>query len=139
MDKPDFIERLNADLGSEFQSIVQYVQHIATIKGAEYRSIAEEMGNHLSQELEHAKTLATQIDFLGGTPTVQVPPVPDCPDGASALRADLELEERQLDRYRDRVAEAGAMGLPDVAEALRPLLEQTQDHVIELRGALGVE
>lgn len=138
MDKPEFVERLNADLGTEFQSIVQYVQHIATIKGAEYRSIAEEMGNHLTQEVEHAKTLATQIDFLGGTPTVQVPPVPDCPDGQSALRADLELEERQLQRYRDRVAEAGDMGLPDVAEALRPLLEQTQDHVIELRDALGV-
>jgi bacterioferritin len=139
MDKPEFTERLNADLGTEFQSIVQYVQHMATIKGAEYRSIAEELGTHLSQELEHAKTLATQIDFLGGTPTVQVPPVPDCPDGASALRADLELEERQLQRYRDRVAEAGEMGLPDVAEALRPLLEQTQDHVIDLRDALGVE
>ena len=139
MDKPEFVERLNADLGTEFQSIVQYVQHMATVKGAEYRSIAEELANHLSQELEHAKTLATQIDFLGGTPTVQVPPVPDCPDGASALRADLELEERQLQRYRDRVAEAAEMGLPDVAEALRPLLEQTQDHVIDLRDALGTE
>ena len=64
-------------------------------------------------------------------------PVRDCPDGAAALQADLELEERQLQRYRDRVSEAGTLGLPDVAEALRPLLEQTQDHVIELRDALG--
>jgi bacterioferritin len=137
MDKPEFIERLNSDLSTEFQSIVQYVQHVATIKGAEYRSIAEELGNHLAQELEHAKTLAKQIDFLGGTPTVAVPAVPDCPDGASALQADLDLEERQLQRYRDRVEEAVGIGLPDVAEALRPLLEQTQDHVIELRDALG--
>jgi hypothetical protein len=51
MDKSEFIERLNEDLGT---------------------------------------------DFLGGTPTV-----------------------------------------PDVAEALRPLLTQTQDHVIDLREALG--
>jgi bacterioferritin len=29
------------------------------------------------------------------------------------------------------------MGLPDVAEAIRPILQQTQDHVIELRAALG--
>jgi hypothetical protein len=36
-----------------------------------------------------------------------------------------------------RVAEAGTLGLPEVAEALRPLLGQTQDHVIELRDALG--
>ena len=137
MEKTEFIERLNADLGTEFQSIVQYVQHMATIKGAQYQSIVEELGNHLGQELEHAKILATQIDFLGGTPTVQVPPVPDCPDGAGALQADLDLEERQLQRYRDRVADADALRLPDVAEALRPLLQQTQDHVIELRDALG--
>lgn len=137
MDKKELIERLNDDLATEFQSIVQYVQHTATIKGAEYRSIAEELGTHLTQELEHAKTLALQIDFLGGVPTVEVPAIPDCPDGAAALKADLELEERQLQRYRDRVAEATEMGLPDVAEALRPLLQQTQDHVIDLRDALG--
>lgn len=137
MDKKEFIDRLNTDLGTEYQSIIQYVQHTATIKGAEYRSIVEELGNHLSQELEHAKTLAHQIDFLGGTPTVQVPAIADSPDGDSALRADLQLEERQLQRYRDRVTEANELGLPDVGEALRPLLEQTQDHVAELRDALG--
>ncbi len=138
MDKSEFIERLNDDLGTEFQSIVQYVQHTASIKGAEYTAIVEEMGKHLGQELEHAKILAHQVDFLGGTPTVEVPAVPDCPDGASALKADLDLEERQLQRYRDRVSEANELGLPDVAEALRPLLSQTQDHVIDLRDALGM-
>ena len=137
MDKAEVTERLNADLGTEYQSIVQYVQHVATVKGAQYLSIVEELDKHLAQELEHAKTLARQIDFLGGTPTVAVPPVADSPDGAAALQADLELEERQLQRYRDRVSEAGELGLPDVAEALRPLLEQTQDHVIDLRDALG--
>jgi bacterioferritin len=133
----EFISRLNEDLGTEYQSIIQYTQHVATIKGAQYQSIVEEMGKHLEQELGHARILATQIDFLGGTPTVQVPPIPDHPDGAAALKADLELEEGQLQRYRDRVAEAMELRLPDVAEALRPLLEQTQDHVIDLRDALG--
>jgi bacterioferritin len=137
MDTESFIEELNEDLRTEYQSIVQYVQHTATIKGAEYRSIVEELGTHLGQELEHASTLAKQIDFLGGTPTVSVPEVPNSPDGASALRADLELEERQLGRYRERVAQAAELGLPDVAEALRPLLQQTQDHVSDLRDALG--
>ena len=43
MDKSEFIDRLNDDLGTEFQSIVQYVQHTASIKGAEYRSIVQEL------------------------------------------------------------------------------------------------
>jgi bacterioferritin (cytochrome b1) len=29
METTEFVERLNADLGTEFQSIVQYVQHVA--------------------------------------------------------------------------------------------------------------
>lgn len=138
MDKETFIERLNEDLGTEYQSIVQYIQHIATVKGPEYHSITEELDNHLSQELQHAKILAQQIDFLGGTPTVKVPDIPNAPDGASALKADMDLEEHQLDRYRQRVAEANDLGLPDVAEALRPLLQQTQDHVRELQDALNL-
>jgi bacterioferritin len=137
MEIKEFIDLLNEDLETEYQSIVQYVQHGATIKGAEYRSIVEELGTHLGQELEHAKTLAKQIDFLGGVPSVRVPDIANSPDGASALRTDLKLEERQLQRYRDRVGQANELGLPDVAEALRPLLEQTQDHVGDLRDSLG--
>lgn len=137
MDKNEFIERLNEDLGTEYQSIIQYVQHSVTIKGPEYQSIVGEIGKHVLQELEHALTLAQQIAFLGGTPTVRVPEISSTPDGAEALRKDLELELRQLDRYRQRFAEANELGLPDVAEALRPLLQQTQDHVGDLQDALG--
>jgi bacterioferritin len=50
---------------------------------------------------------------------------------------DLELESQQLERYRDRVDQAGDLGLADVGEALRPLLQQTQDHVRDLRTMLG--
>ncbi|WP_066364064.1 ferritin-like domain-containing protein [Herbidospora mongoliensis] len=137
MDKQAFIALLNEDLESEYRSIVQYTQHAATIKGAEYQPIVEEMRAHMTQELEHASALAQQIDFLGGVPSVKVPPIPDTPDGAAALRLDLELEENQLIRYRERVEQAIELGLPDVAEALRPLLQQTQDHVMDLQGALG--
>ncbi len=48
-----------------------------------------------------------------------------------------ELEESQLGRYRERSAQADELGLADVAEALRPVLEQTQEHVRDLQGALG--
>lgn len=137
MDTQAFIALLNEDLESEYRSIVQYTQHAATIKGAEYQPIVEEMKAHLTQELEHASALAQQIDFLGGVPSVRVPSIPDTPDSAAALRLDLELEETQLVRYRERVEQAIELGLPDVAEALRPLLQQTQDHVMDLQGALG--
>lgn len=137
MNREEFIDHLNEDLMSEFSSILQYVQHIATIKGAPYQQTLEELTVHLNQELEHALLLARQIDFLGGVPTAQVGAIPVIKDPEMALRQDLNLEETQLRRYRERVTQADELGLPDVAEALSPLLEQTQDHVRDLRAAIG--
>ena len=119
------------------QQIAQ-VQHIAAVRGAEYQALGGELESHLTQELNHALTLARQIDFLGGRPTVQVPDVPDIVDTRDALEADLALEREQLKRYRERVSQAEELGLRDVAEAINPVLEQTQDHVHELCKALDV-
>ncbi len=137
MDKQDLIVLLNADLQTEYQSIVQYVQHTAVVKGAEYLSAIEELRTHLGQELHHAMVLAEQVDFLGGEPETYVPEVPPAAGPKEALRLDLDLEGRQLQRYRERVEQAGQLGLADVAEALRPLLQQTQEHVRDLRTMLG--
>ncbi len=136
MDKESFIDVLNEDLGTEYQSIVQYISHVATITGAEFLSIIDELKVHLTQELTHAQILAEQIAFLGGTPSTTVPEV-ERGTGREALAADLRLEESQLERYRQRFSQAMELGLADVAEALRPLLEQTQEHVRDLQTALG--
>ena len=137
MDKDKLIDLLNEDLATEFQSLVQYVQHIATVTGPEYQSTVEELRAHLGEELNHAIVLTEQITFLGGVPSARVPEVETELDSRRALELDLRLEEHQLDRYRERVAQTNELGLPDVGEALRPLLQQTQDHVRDLQAALG--
>src|SRR3954453_3142823 len=106
MDHDDLIKLLNQDLEMEFQSIVQYVQPVATISGAEYASTVDELKIHLTQELAHATALAEQISFLGGAPSTQVPDVATSPDSRSALEADLTLETQQLEHYRERVQQA---------------------------------
>jgi bacterioferritin len=131
------VKDLNDDLQLEFQSIVQYVNHVATITGAEFTSTVDELKVHLSQELRHATVLAEQVAFLDAVPASQVPAIAVSSDSRSALQADLDLETRQLERYRERVEQATALGLPDVAEALRPLLTETQEHVRDLQAALG--
>ncbi|EIV94395.1 ferritin-like domain-containing protein [Frankia sp. QA3] len=137
MDRETFVKLLNDDLSSEYQSIVQYIQHGAVITGAEYLNVADEIKRHLPQELSHAQILAEQISFLGGTPTVDVAQVHPSNGAQEALHDDLRLESEQLDRYRERFSQANELGLADVAEALRPLLEQTQEHVRDLQAALG--
>lgn len=136
-DTGNLVDDLNGDLELEFKSIVQYVQHIATITGPEYTSTVDELKIHLSQELHHAMVLAEQVGFLGGVPTTAVAPSDVAGDSRQALQADLDLETDQLRRYRERVQQVTDMGLPDVAEALRPLLTETQEHVRDLQSALG--
>jgi len=137
METKELIELLNDDLETEFQSIVQYVRHVATLSGAEFTSTVDELKVHLGQELQHATTLAEQVSFLGGVPSTRVPDAATATESRAALEADLDLETRQLERYRERTQQATDLGLADVAEALRPLLTQTQEHVRDLTAALG--
>jgi bacterioferritin len=140
LETTEFVEALNGDLETEFQSIIQYINHIALLKGAEYLSIIDELKIHLGQELTHATVLAEQVAFLGGEPSTRigtVTPAHADDDASTALRADLSLERDQLDRYRQRFAQANELGLADVAEAIRPLLEQTQEHVRDLETVVG--
>jgi bacterioferritin len=134
----ELIAALNEDLRLEFKSIVQYTAHVATITGPEYLSTIDELKVHLGQELKHASILAEQVAFLGGEPATTVPTADGSQDAVAALKADLELETDQLERYRQRVEQATEAGLPDVAEELRPLLTQTQEHVRDLQTALDL-
>src|ERR1700679_3682360 len=64
------IELLNEDLAREYQAIIAYIVYSQVIKGAEFMSIAAELEKHAGEELQHAITIANQIDYLGGDPTV---------------------------------------------------------------------
>ena len=55
------MDLLNEDLGTEYQSIVQYTNHIATITGSEYLSILDELEAHVGEELSHAEILAEEV------------------------------------------------------------------------------
>jgi bacterioferritin len=135
--REQLVDALNDDLRSELQSIAQYIQHVALITGPEYTSTVDELKVHITQEVSHAEVLAEQVAFLGGTPDTVARDVPAFVDSRQALEADLSLEVDQLDNYRDRVRQATELGLVDVAEALRPLLTETQEHVRDLQSALG--
>src|SRR5262245_26410575 len=86
------IELLNQDLSREYQAIIAYVVYSQVLKGAQYMSIAEELQKHAKQELEHALTIAKQIDYLGGMPTVTPKPVKTSEKAEDMLRFDLENE-----------------------------------------------
>jgi bacterioferritin len=133
------VERLNEDLAREYQAIIAYVVYSQVLKGPEYMNIAEELEVHAKEELQHALTISKQIDYLGGMPTATPLPVKLSDDAETMLRADLENENDTLRAYRQRVRDCEALGEYAIAEDIREILRQEQEHQIDLATALGIE
>ena len=137
--RKELIARLNEDLSREYQAIIAYVVYSQVLKGAEYMAIAEELKKHAGEELQHALTIAKQIDYLGGMPTVTALPVKQSEDAREMLRADLENENETIRNYRRRVQQCEALGEYAIAEDIREILRQEQEHQSDLATALGVD
>ena len=137
--REQLIADLNTDLAREYQAIIAYVVYSQVLKGAEYMAIADELEVHAGQELQHALTIAKQIDYLGGAPTVTPLPVKQSDDAKTMLRADLENENETVRNYRQRVRQCEALGEYALAEQIREILVQEQEHQIDLATALGVD
>ena len=133
------IELLNEDLAREYQAIIAYVVYSQTLKGAEYMNIADELVKHAGQELQHALIIAKQIDYLGGDPAVTPKPVKTSDDAQEMLRFDLDNENETVRNYRERVRQCEALGEYGMAEQIRDILVQEQEHQIDLATALGMD
>lgn len=136
--REDLVALLNEDLAGEFQAIISYVIYSQVIQGAQYMSIAAELEKHAAEELAHALIIAGQIDYLGGMPLAVAKPVKTSAKAEHMLRFDLDNENDTIARYRQRVRQCEALGEYAVAEQIRDILVQEQDHQIALATALGV-
>jgi bacterioferritin len=128
---------LNEDLAREYQAIIAYVVYSQVLKGAEYMSIADQLEIHAQQELKHAITLARQIDYLGKMPVVVPKPVRTSEKAKEMLRYDLDNENETIRNYRARVRQCEHLGEFALAEQIRQILVEEQDHQIDLATALG--
>lgn len=137
--REQLIALLNEDLAREYQAIISYVVYSQVLKGAEYMNIAAELEVHAAQELQHALILSNQIDYLGGMPAVVAKPVKTSEKAEDMLRFDLENENETIRNYRLRVRQCEELSEYAIAEHLRDILVQEQDHQIALATALGVE
>jgi bacterioferritin len=130
-------ELLNEDLAREYQAIIAYVVYSQVLKGAEFMSIAAQLQEHAGQELQHALVISRQIDYLGKMPTVTPRTVRTSEDAREMLRFDLDNENETVRNYTERVRQCEALGEFAMAEQIRQIIVQEQDHQIDLATALG--
>lgn len=130
------LAELNKDLEWEYAAAIQYVQHAATINGAQFDSIQKELLIHAQEEMQHAVMLAEQIDFLGGVPTVDVEKREISANSLEMLKQDLVGEENAILRYKKRIGQAEALKEYGLRRVLEDILIQEEEHKRDIANAL---
>ncbi|HEY5381136.1 MAG TPA: ferritin-like domain-containing protein [Acidobacteriaceae bacterium] len=137
--RKQLIDALNEDLSREYQAIIAYVNYSQVLKGAAYMNIAAELEVHANQELQHALKIANAIDYLGGMPSVTPKPVKTSEKAEDMLKFDLENERVTIANYRRHLKQADSLNEFAIAETIRSILVDEQDHLIALATALGID
>jgi bacterioferritin len=137
--REDLVQLLNEDLAREYQAIIAYVVYSQVLKGAKYMTIAKELEAHAGEELAHALIISKQIDYLGGMPITTPKEVKTSEKPEDMLRFDLENESETIQHYRQRVKQCEALQEYAMAEQIRQILVQEQEHLIDLATALGID
>ena len=134
--KTQLVDELNRDLAKEYQALIQYVQHAAVIKGAQYDAVSKELLVHATEEHAHAVSLNQQIDFLGGVPAVDVATIHTSNDSRVMLEQDLDGELDAIARYKARIAQAEMLQEYGLRRALEDILMVEEEHARDLQSTL---
>jgi bacterioferritin len=137
IDTKKLLEFLNHDLELEYSAAIQYINHAAVMTGAAYGDIIKELKIHANEEIQHAMILADQIDYLGGSPSVDIGTIHTSSGNDEMLQQDLDGEEDAIKRYKIRIEQAEQLKEFALAQQLRTILATEQEHAMDLRQALG--
>lgn len=135
----ELIDALNEDLAREYQAIIAYTVYSNVLTGAKWMNIADELKIHATEELQHAMIIADQIDYLGGMPTATPKEVKLSKKPEDMIQFDLDNETETIRNYTARVKQAEAVGHYALAEKLRQIITQEQEHQHDLATALGID
>ena len=133
------IEGLQEDLSREYQAIIAYTVYSNVLKGAQWMNIAAELRLHAAQELQHALIIADQLDYLGAIPNAKPKEVKLSEKAEEMLRFDLDNETETIKAYRKRVKQTEGVGHYALAEQIRTIISQEQEHQHDLATALGID
>jgi bacterioferritin len=105
------------------------------LKGEQRR----ELRKHVLEELQHALIIADQIDYLGEMPNAKPKEVLLSEKAEEMLHFDLNNETETIKAYRKRVRQAEALGHYALAEQIRTIISQEQEHQHHLATALDID
>jgi len=134
----EFIKKLNKALEWEYAAAIQYLQHAAVIKGAEYTAIGKELLIHSKEEMNHGVLVAEIIADLGGTPTANPEKREVSDNSKTMLEQDLAGEEIAITLYKELIEMVQDLKEYGYKTTLEGILVEEEEHRRDLRNSLGL-
>lgn len=135
-DLTELLAGLNEDLAAEYQAVIMYRSYAALVSGPYRQELRGFFEGEIPDELGHAAILADKIVALGGTPTVDVPPVPITSDVRQMLENTLQAEIDTIARYTKRIDQAEKAGELGLKLQLENLVVDESTHRDDIRRVL---
>ena len=136
MDRQTLIDGLNEDLAAEYQAVIMYRTYASVVSGPYRQELRAFFEGEIADELSHAAFLADKIVALGGSPTVDVAPIPTTTDPRQMLENTLRAEEETIERYKKRIELAETLGEVSIKVQLENLIVDESNHRDDIRRML---
>ena len=133
------VQMLNDVLVGELTAINQYflAGKIAAHRG--YERLAHKIHKESLDEMRHAEKLIDRILFLEGLPNLQkLDKIKVAESSVEQLKADLESEQKSVDRLNAGIKLSREQGDQGSADLLEELLEASEDHLEWLETQVGL-
>ena len=128
VDKATLIEGLNEDLAHEYQAIVMYNTYAAAVAGVHRNELKNFFEKEITDELEHAKFLASKITALGGTPVTRAADVEYTTSPRQMVENAARAEAKTIERYVERMKQAVAFGDYGLETRIADIIADETEH-----------
>jgi bacterioferritin len=136
--RAELIDLLNQDLSREYQTIIAYVVYSQVLKGSEFMHVAGVLEEHVVRELNHARILGDQIDYLTSMVSDEASTLSTSKKAVERMQLERKHEAEIIQNYSERICQCEDLAEYATCEQIRGILIDKRIHQKVLDRALSI-
>lgn len=127
-DYSELIKFMNEDITNLYRAVIQYNNHAALIKGAEWMGYIQELQDHALDDMAQAVVLCDKVVYYGGEPSTAVSQVSTAKSTEEMVKLDEQIQKEAVETYRKRAKYCEDCNLPALVKLYQDMAEHEEDH-----------
>ena len=132
----EMLKVLNFLLEYEYKAMMQYLQNSYLVLGQRRETMKAWLQKMAQEEMMHAARVADKIVSLGGTPSLEIPPVKVASNVREIIKLALATEEGAADAYRKALPLIEKTGYIHLKLLAEEMVADSQGEAEEIRKML---